>query len=174
MREALGAEIDRLRGRDRGVAWVTPANLHITLKFLGNIPPAGVERIASALGGAVATSPAFDLALRGLGAFPSLIRPRVIWAGVGVGASSLAALANQAEGALVALGFSPETRAFSAHVTLGRVRLPQRDPELASALEAAARRDFGMFRVEGVALMRSELSAGGARYSVVGSWALPS
>ncbi len=172
VRAGLGGEIERLRPGARGVGWVAPDNLHVTLKFLGGVDPERLERVAAALAGTAAGGAPFDLALRGLGAFPSPTRPRVIWAGVAGDSPELATLASGVEAALAVLGFVPEGRPFSAHVTLGRVREPRRDPALAAALDAAAGRELGRFRVERVALMRSDLSPRGARYTVLESWAL--
>ena len=108
---------------------------------------------------------AFDAELVGLGAFPSVMRPRVVWAGVTEGAGMTIELAGRVDEALTALGFAREERAFSPHVTLGRVRQPRRDPSLTEALRDAARSQFGRIRVTGASLMRSELSPRGARYS---------
>jgi 2'-5' RNA ligase len=131
-----------------------------------------LERVAEALASLAAQAEPFELALRGLGAFPSPTRPRVIWAGVATVGSALAGLAAGIEEALAALGFAPEARPFAAHVTLGRVREPRRDPALTAALAVGAGRDFGGFRVERLALMRSDLSPRGAHYTPLGSWPL--
>lgn len=168
----LNDAVEKLRSGAGGVAWVASDNLHLTLKFLGGVEPDRMERVATALATAAAGGTPFDLALRGLGAFPSPTRPRVIWAGVARGGAELAALAGEVEKLLAPVGFAREERPFSAHVTLGRVREPRRDPALATALGAAATREYGGFRVESVALMRSDLSPRGARYSVLGSWTL--
>jgi 2'-5' RNA ligase len=111
------------------------------------------------------------VSLCGLGAFPTPTRPRVIWAGTAP-APAFVALAEGVDRALAALGFPPETRGFTAHVTLGRVRVPRHEPALADALEAAAARPFGTLPVARVSLMRSELSPRGARYTELAGWAL--
>lgn len=172
VRAALGAAIERLREAARDVAWVAPANLHLTLKFLGQVDGRRLDEIAAGLRDAVAGSGAFDAVVTGLGAFPSPTRPRVVWAGVGEGARRLTDLAGRVERACAALGFPPEERPFSAHVTLGRVRVPRRDDRLAGLLAAAAREDFGRARVERVALMESRLSPRGPRYTERASAAL--
>ena len=153
------------------MAWVAADNLHITLKFLGGIEDTRLSDIADAVG-AAADVRAFDIELRGVGAFPTPTRPRVIWAGA-ADAPAFAELAAGVDRALVALGFPPEERGFTPHVTLGRVREPRRDPALASALTAGATRPFGMFRVARVSLMRSDLSSRGARYTELHGWPLP-
>lgn len=138
------------------------ANLHITLKFLGQIDETRVPAVAEAIRAAAAPAAAFDVAVRGLGAFPTASRPRVVWAGLDE-ARALGALAAEVDDALATLGIPRESRPFAAHVTLGRVREPRRNPALAEAL--ARRADFGRLPVARVSLMRSELHPRGARYT---------
>lgn len=147
----------------RDVAWVARDNVHLTLKFLGNIEAARRDAVAGALSDAAAGCPGFELSVRGLGAFPTPARPRVLWAGVDAGAAQAATLARRVDETLAALGFAPEPRAFAAHVTLGRVRAPRANPRLAEAL--AASRTFGRQRVDRLVLMRSQLSPRGARHT---------
>ena len=163
VRSALDAEIEQLRPVGRDVSWVARDNLHVTLKFLGHVAP---ERLD------LATVAGFELAIAGLGAFPSPTRPRVLWAGLTSGADAAATLARSIDGALAAHGFAREDRPFSGHVTLGRVRQPGRDERLAAALAAGARHQFGRLAVDRLALMRSELSPRGARYSIISAWPL--
>jgi RNA 2',3'-cyclic 3'-phosphodiesterase len=163
VRARLAAEVERLRPQARDVAWVARDNLHLTLKFLGGVEPDRLDTLAEALVAAVARHPGFDLVVRGLGAFPSRTRPRVLWAGVDAGGAALATLAAGIDDAIEPLGFAREARPFSAHVTLGRVREPRSDPRLAGALTLDE--VFGRQRVLRVSLMRSELSPRGARYT---------
>ncbi len=172
VRAALGGEIELLRPVGRNVAWVAPDNLHVTLKFLGNLEPERLDRAASALAGVASAATPFELAIVGLGAFPSPTRPRVLWVGLGAGAGAAARLAVSVEGALAGQGFAPEDRPFAGHITLGRVREPRRDDGLASALTAGAGRRIGRLAVDQLALMRSEPSPRGPRYSVVAAWPL--
>jgi 2'-5' RNA ligase len=149
------------------VAWVAAENLHITLKFLGAIDEARVPAVIDALHTAAAGHRAFELAVVGLGAFPSSTRVRVLWAAVSAGDDALAALASDVDDATALLGAPREARAFVPHVTLARVREPRRAPALADALDAAASRAFGRTTVAQVALMRSDLSPRGARYTTL-------
>lgn len=165
MRHELGEAIERLRPAARDIAWVAPGNLHLTLKFLGEIGEARIESVAAALGEAGLAADPFEARIRGLGAFPSADRPRVVWAGVTEGASEMIALARRVDVALAALGFPRDERPFSPHVTLGRVRRPERNPALSDALGGAAARAFGQVRVLSASLMRSELGPRGARYT---------
>ena len=133
------------------------------MKFLGGVEATRLDAIAEALKGAAVRCRPFELSVSGLGAFPTPARARVLWAGIEAGAAEATALARHVDDALVPLGFEREARAFSAHVTLGRVRTPRSNPQVAPALTGA--RDFGRQRVEQLALMRSELSPRGARYT---------
>jgi 2'-5' RNA ligase len=165
VRAALGSAIERLRGVARDVAWVVPENVHLTLKFLGQVRAARAAELLAALAQATSGFARFEATVVGLGAFPTPQRARVIWAGVGHGANALVELAGRVDGALAPLGFEREPRPFSPHVTLGRVRAPRRDPALADALVTGVDHQFGRFSVERVALMRSDLSPRGARYT---------
>ena len=154
------------------VSWVAPENLHVTVKFLGNVDAARVPSVIDALRSAVRGHAPFDLEVGGLGAFPSATRARVLWAGLIGGTAPLGALAASVEDALAHLGFPREDRPFSPHITLARVREPRRSPELAEALGVASGRRFGQVAVPDIALMRSDLSPRGARYSTLASIAL--
>lgn len=151
------------------VAWVGRDNFHLTLKFLGDVDSDRLGAIVSALGGAAAGYPSFELRVGGLGAFPSPTRPRVLWVGLDEGATEAMRLAERVDHALAGLGFASETRAFSPHVTLGRVREPRRQPGLAEVLRGGA---FGRQRVDRLCLMQSTLSPRGARYDELAAVAL--
>jgi 2'-5' RNA ligase len=167
VRAALASEVERMRAVTRGVAWVAGTNLHVTLKFLGEVDAARVDAVTTALNGAAAAVAPFTVELSGLGAFPTPLRPRVLWAGIASGVPAMTTLAARVEAALAGCGFAPDDRPFAAHVTLGRVREPRRDPALAAEIERAARQPFGEIMVDRIVLVRSELSPRGARYSEV-------
>jgi RNA 2',3'-cyclic 3'-phosphodiesterase len=166
-RAALAARVERLRELARDVTWVAPDNLHVTLKFLGGVEAPRLELIREALDRAVRGHASFDLAIRGLGAFPTPTRARVIWAGIDEGKTELSAIAARVEHEIAPIGFPTEDRAFSPHVTLGRVREPRPNERLADVFAASARESFGVARVERISLMRSDLSPRGARYSEI-------
>jgi 2'-5' RNA ligase len=172
VRARLTDAVTELRGVAPDVAWVAPDNLHLTLKFLGAVEEARLSAIGSALAAAAAGQPAFGFRCAGLGAFPSPGRPRVVWAGIEQADAALAALARAVEQSLVPLGFEQEARDFTAHVTLGRIREPRRQPALPGALAAAARREFGRVRVDHISLMQSQLHPRGARYSALAAFEL--
>ena len=167
VRTALGVQLERLRLAAPRVAWVPAQNLHVTLRFLGGVEADTLPRVTRALEALAAEARPFELAVGGLGAFPTAACARVIWAGLSDGRAAVARLAERVEATLAPVGFEPEARPFSPHITLGRVRAPRPDPRLEAALADGAALDFGRVRVDTVWLMRSELGAGGARYSAI-------
>src|SRR5919108_2776554 len=101
VRAALGGAVEGLRRVARDVAWVVPENVHVTLKFLGQVREARAAELVAALAQATSGFASFEASVEGLGAFPTPLRPRVIWAGVGRGADALVELAGRVDGALV-------------------------------------------------------------------------
>jgi 2'-5' RNA ligase len=165
VRARLAAAVADLRARAPEVAWVRSDNLHLTLRFLGEVPPAVLARIGEAVTVATAGIAPFTVQVGGLGGFPPEHAPRVVWAGVMAGGAELVALHAALEAQLVARGVPGEGRTFHPHVTLGRARDPRGAGRLAGALRAGP--VFGEVRVGALHLMRSELGPGGARYSVL-------
>ena len=177
-REAVTAQIERLRPLSRAVAWVPPQNLHFTLKFLGEQTDAGLAHAVDALEEAAAGRTPFAIALHGLGGFPGMERPRILWVGVAEGALDVRALQSRVDTALQSRAFAGDSRPWHPHLTIGRVFDPrrwQRDsgPALREAVARAAAMGFGTFPVARIALMRSDLSPAGARYSELRAVELP-
>jgi 2'-5' RNA ligase len=169
VRAAVASAVEPLRGLSRAVAWVPAPNLHLTLRFLGNHGPDGLARAVEALREAAAATPPFTLALHGMGGFPGLERPRILWVGATDGALEARALQGRLEDALDRRGFGREDRPWHPHVTVGRVfdnrRWRQdRGLELRGGMAGLAAQRFGAFLVGGISLMRSDLLPGGARY----------
>jgi 2'-5' RNA ligase len=164
VRERIGAGTAELRRLD-GVRWVDPDALHITLKFIDALAEGRADEVAASLRRVAAGHAPFDVELSGVGAFPSLRRPRVVWVGIGP-IPKLARLHREIEAALEELGIEREERGFSAHITLGRVR--RGSAVDARRLESFARRAVigGSWRVESVELMESCLRPTGAVYEV--------
>ena len=157
----------RLPSDDR-VRWSRPENVHLTLKFLGNVQEEALNGLRAALGEVCAGHAPFDAVLEGVGAFPSERRARILWAGVNVGSARLRSLAADIDTALVPLGFEREKRTYVPHLTLGRVR-----GRPASFDPPAGVEDLG-FRVRHVELMESTLTTKGAIYRTVETFALES
>jgi 2'-5' RNA ligase len=171
VRSAVAAAIERFRPLGSAVAWVPPRNLHVTLHFLGDQSEERLAEAEAALADAAAGSAPLDVTFHGIGAFPGLERPRILWVGLAHGALEVRRLQARVTDALAVRGFGKEERAWHPHLTIGRVHDERRwrretGPPLRSALAQAATTTFGTQRVAEVALMRSELSPAGARYTV--------
>jgi 2'-5' RNA ligase len=152
------------------VRWAAPESLHLTLHFLGDVPADDIDKITQLLHEAASASSPFTLALGGLGCFPNTRRPRIIWTGVLGETQSLQQLHLTLGEKLKAIGFTPETRPYSPHLTLGRVinYLPTRQlTKLGQAIEQAQGQvgQLASLRVTQISLMKSELKSGGAVYT---------
>ncbi len=146
--------------------WVRPEGIHLTLVFLGDIPVEQVDPIAEALTEACAGHSPFTVSVAGMGCFPNVRRPRVAWVGVEEPSGALARLQHDIEQALVPLGFRPEARAFSPHLTLGRVKGGGRQAlEALGAYVERAKVHIGAMKVQAVHLIRSDLRPSGAVYT---------
>ncbi len=151
-----------------GVKWVPAGNIHLTVKFLGDIPASMVEAVSEVMS-ALGQRPPMALEARGLGVFPGLKRPRVLWAGLDGDLEGVARLARQTDDHLSRLEFRKESRRFRPHLTLGRFRSRTLPPDrLASLLRRVS--DFGPlpFLARRLVLFRSVLQPGGAVYTPLG------
>lgn len=152
---------------DLPARWVESDSLHITLKFLGEVPQGQLPAVAAALAEAAAGAVAFDVALSGFGAFPSLSRPSILWVGVQAG-PDMAELHRRIEGAYAPLGFPPDERAFRPHITVARVRKDGRIRDRQAMDRMQADFDYKTeFRATSVDLMHSRLGASRPRYEVL-------
>ncbi len=163
IRASVANLIERLAPAAREMKWVNPAGLHLTLKFIGGQPEERLEAIAAALAAVPATG-VMEIAFRGVGFFPNERRPRVFWIGVEA-PESLSRLARDMEQALVPLGVAAETRAFSPHLTLARMKEPRPVPRLLEELAGLDSREFGLMAAEEFVLYQSRLSPAGAQYT---------
>ncbi len=142
--------------------WVKSANVHLTLKFLGDVEEERIAGLQESLDVVCGRHERFEVVPRGIGAFPSPWKARVIWAGVDKGTDALLALAKDLEGSLAALGFESEKRGFEPHITLGRSR--DRPGTLPVGTGSVTAPGFLAWRVE---LVESSLGADGAVYSTL-------
>ena len=169
----IGTLQNRLQKDIQGVIrWVRPEGIHLTLKFFGEVSPEAVEKIDAAVSGPTAAVAPFNLAVRGVGVFPDVNRPRVVWVGIAGEIGALAALQRELERKLAAAGFPPEERPFRAHLTLGRVKVPRGIVGLSRAVETGAGVEAGIVPVREVALFKSELTPRGAVYTRLASYPL--
>ena len=172
-RKALAEVADRLRAQiPDGVQWARLQGLHLTLKFLGNISSRMAEPLVECLHSPAALATPFGLRFSGLGVFPNPRRPRVLWAGLAGELDALSALQEAVERAVTGLGYAAEDRAFSPHITLGRLRRGVSGTVLqnvADTMTAAAPPEPVSWVIDEVRVMRSHLLPTGAEYTVIGS-----
>ena len=168
VRRQLASLIGELRGADGKPRWVNPANLHITLKFIGQVATEQLASIRQALA-AVAPPPAFDLELRGIGIFPNHRRPAVVWAGIKA-PPELPELAGKIDHSLSSCGIPREKRPFAAHLTLARLKETRLSPPLWAILRESQDRWFGEMTAHEFLLMESTLKTTGAEYTTLDSF----
>lgn len=155
--------------------WVDPQGIHLTLKFLGNVRTDRIQEIIRIMEQSARGIPPFQLEAKGVGAFPNLRRPQVLWVGISGQLDQLQRLQQRIESNLVPLGFAVETRGFAAHLTLARLRHQASSEEgvrLGQLLAAAKFETAYPIMVNSVSLMRSQLTPESAIYSRLGSVAL--
>ncbi len=163
IQEEIGDFMDQFLKLPGRVKWVEPHNIHITLKFLGETEQRLLEQVKAATKIAATGVGNFEIALRGCGVFPNPRSPRVFWIGIDDPQRKLASIASALDRELTPLGFEPEQRAFSPHLTLGRVK----EPEQLEALKAAfAKATFGpiSLKIETIHLVESHLKPSGPVY----------
>jgi len=164
----IADHIDGLRGSvpDARASWSREDNLHLTLKFLGDIPIPNVEQLSAAASIAASKVEPFEIFIEGCGAFPLKGQPRVLWIGIGDPPSKLSELNRALEDECTNAGFAREPRVFNPHLTIARMRQPRGSRQL-----AAVHKELGFSReaisVSGLAVIRSELRSEGARHTVI-------
>jgi 2'-5' RNA ligase len=163
----LQAVQDYLKKSGADVRWTAVGNIHLTLKFFGDIEDNQVETLAAAASGITKITPVFTLGVQGVGAFPGPKSPRVIWLGLAGQTDILARLVQGLEQACAPLGFPPEKRKFTPHLTLGRVRSSQGREALSRFLQTVPLPDFTEFQVDNLVLYRSTLRPQGALYTAL-------
>ena len=165
-RRRLARAQEALRRGCGGVRWVRPEGLHLTLKFIGELPEIDIPSAVSAISSAASQSSPFRMALQGISGFPPKGSPRVIFAGVKEPSGVLVELAKAVDGGLCeALGTAREKRPFKSHVTLGRVKNPRDCLPVSELSGLVVDADFGTVAVEDVVLMKSDLTPTGAIYT---------
>jgi 2'-5' RNA ligase len=173
VRDNLAAQMKELRDLSAQVAdkrprWVRPENLHVTLKFIGEVSPAKLEGIRGALAAIHADAPV-HLQFRGLGFFPNEQYPHVLWAGIEASAN-LPSLAANVESALEAQDVAREDRAFKPHLTLARFEPPGMHEKLRAMIQQNSKRGFGSLQPREFHLIESKLKPGGAEYTSLASF----
>jgi RNA 2',3'-cyclic 3'-phosphodiesterase len=154
--------------------WVTSDHIHLTLRFLGNVPDDLVPSLLQAMEQATQDQTAFPLRAKALGCFPHPARPRVLWVGLDDPSQALGRLNAHLMAALTPLGFPPEDRPFHPHLTLARAQNRIPSNQLFPMLQTYQNRDFGEFLVTQVHLVQSQLQRGGAVHTILRSVTLQS
>jgi 2'-5' RNA ligase len=168
VRDNLAAQINELRdlpapSADKRPRWVRPENLHVTLKFIGEVEAAKLEGIRSALT-AIGLDAPIGLDFRGLGFFPDEKYPRVLWVGL-LATGNLPVLARDIDRALEGQGIARDQRAFTPHLTLARFEPCGLEEKLRTAIQKNSEREFGAFEAREFHLIQSKLQPSGAAYT---------
>ncbi len=154
-----------LRDLGADLKLVEPENIHATVRFLGELPPATIELVKEQMNEVKFS--AFDMEFTGLGVFPNLRRINVVWVGMRKGNEEISRIFQQLEPGFRKIGFEPDNRGFSPHVTIARVKTARMREELAKFVDEMRDTPFGTIHVEEVRLKRSVLTPKGPVYSTI-------
>lgn len=166
VRNKMVAAQGQLEATGADVKLVEPQNVHVTMKFLGDVPDGKLGEITAALERAAAGTPKFDIEVKGIGAFPNLNYIRVVWAGVEEGKDAITGLQKRIESELEKIGF-PRESGFVPHLTIARVRTARQKDRLASFAREMSGTEFGVTRALTVELKQSTLTPKGPVYSTL-------
>ena len=166
-RENLSAILNQLRSSHAVVRWEAPSKFHLTMKFLGDVEVETLEHLADALTAEAKSISTFDLALNTVGAFPSVLEPKIVWAG-GPLSAEIRSLVEVVESIAAQHGLPRETRPFHNHITLGRVKSRENLSRLTEALKSSTLEPIPM-RCKQLVLYKSVLQPGGSVYSIIRS-----
>jgi 2'-5' RNA ligase len=173
LRQKLADLQNQLRGTLPKVNWVRPESIHLTLKFLGYVDAAMAEQLLTAIKPIPKSQAPITLEIQGLGVFPHIRRPRILWIGCTGEIPSLLNLVSQIEGALEPLGFPLEENPYHPHLTLARIK--HENSKVGGVLTHSGLleqpRNLGALRIDRITLFRSELSPLGAEYNAL--WTIP-
>ena len=165
LRPGLAQVQEDLKRSRAEVRWVAVGNIHLTMKFFGNVPDDEIGSLALAAREVAAEAAPLQLQVTGAGAFPSPQAPRVVWVGLGGDLVPLTQLFYRLEKEFAALGYLPEGRAFNPHLTLGRVKSPVNRDRLAKLLATMPSLNWPPFTVKELILFQSVLSPQGSKYT---------
>ena len=172
IKERLAEQIRYLSPGTSGIKWVDARQIHLTLKFFGSVSQEMVDKISKVTQEVTAEKKPFSLTLKGLGGFPHIRRPRVIWAGLGQDPATLPPLVEELEIGYERIGIPKEGRPFHPHLTLGRNKTNQPNERLFLRLSGWKEEESEPFQVGELLLFRSELKPGGPVYSKICSFPL--
>jgi len=172
VRETITAIQNRLKTLGFKISLVRPGNIHLTLKFLGDIPLGEVANIKKSVSEAVDSISVFEVALDGVGVFPNLKKPRVLWVGLKDPHKHLNVLQENIDAKMMKLGFPRERKHFAPHLTLARIKhakgkIKESFEDLKREVESVPLMDAEFFQVDSVRLIQSELTPKGSIYTVL-------
>ena len=165
VRKKLAAAQNLLVQTGADLKLVEPQNIHMTIRFLSDITPDMVEKVFEEMK-KVQFAP-FDAQINGLGAFPDLHYPRVVWAGITEGADQMKNVFSQLEPRLQRLGFTPDPKGFNPHLTIARVKSGKNKAQLAAFVTKNATYDFGTVNAKCLRLKKSDLTPRGPVYATL-------
>jgi 2'-5' RNA ligase len=165
LRPQLALLQGELKKSNADVRWVAVGNIHLTLKFFGNVPDNEIDALTQAARDVAAQQTPFQLQATQAGAFPNMKSPRVVWVGLGGDVIPLAQMYHKLEKAFEVLGHLPEGRPFNPHLTLGRVKSPANRHRLSQALEKLPPLKWPPFMVNEIILFKSTLTPQGSIYT---------
>lgn len=149
------------------VRWVKYGNIHLTLKFLGDVEVSKIEKISKSIQYVADEFSPFTMSLAHIGAFPNFRKPSIIWTGVEEGAEKIIEIVEQIESSMEKLGFAREKRPFKPHLTIGRIRELKHPTIMAKSLENNEIGEIGKFMVEKLSLIKSQLDPSGSIYTTL-------
>lgn len=158
---------DDLRPSMPDVRWIKHGNIHLTLKFLGDVKVSRIDAVTEALRDVARQVSPFAMSLAGIGAFPNSRRPRIVWVGIEKGADRLIEIAKLIEASMKRLGFPREKRPFRPHLTVGRIRRLTDPAAMTEALERSEVGELGEFTVGKINLIKSQLDPAGSIYTTL-------
>lgn len=170
IREALARIISHLKYAGADVKWVDPGNIHLTLKFLGEVSEEKSRLVMESIDGIAASVRPFEITVKDIGAFPRVENPRIIWARLDSGVGESRQLARVVEEAMSVLGFEREARQFEPHLTIGRVKSARNIEDLAAKIGAYDSPRFPLLPphlIDSIALFRSTLTPKGSLYTKI-------
>jgi RNA 2',3'-cyclic 3'-phosphodiesterase len=172
IKEQLAGQIRILSPDTSGIKWVDPRQIHLTLKFFGSISEEMIDKIIESAKKVTLRREPFSLSLKGVGGFPHIRRPRIIWAGLSSNLEALLKLGEELEIAFKQIGFARENRPFHPHLTLGRNKTNQPNEKLFQRLSGWVEEESEPFGVEEIILYKSDLKPFGPVYSKICSFPL--
>jgi len=161
----IGTVQEEIKSYGLKIRWVRPENIHLTLKFLGDIQEADTEKVARAISESVTDHSAISLAVKGIGVFPGIKKPRVLWMGISKQLDLLTALQQTLDEKLEAMGFPKEKRLFKGHLTLGRIKSKIDPKTLYDVLKKFIQFESEPFFADKIILYKSDLKPKGLVYT---------